>query len=178
MTFAYADPPYIGQAKKHYSDDPRCAEVNHRVLIGTLCSQYDAWALSMSATMYSLKEIVPLAPEEARMAAWTKPFASFKPGVNPAYTWEPVLFYSPRKRTRTEPTVKDHVAESITMQRGLAGAKPEAFSLWLFDLVGLEPADDFTDVFPGSGAVQDVYERWRRRELEQPEPDTLFSAAA
>ena len=29
MKFAYADPPYIGQAKRHYSHDPLCAEVDH-----------------------------------------------------------------------------------------------------------------------------------------------------
>jgi hypothetical protein len=167
MTFAYADPPYINQAQKHYSHDPNCAEVNHRVLIGTLSERYDSWALSMSATMYSLKEIVPLAPDCARMAAWVKPFASFKPVVNPAYTWEPVLFYSPRERTRAEPTVKDHVAESITMKRGLAGAKPERFCFWLFDLVGLRPEDEFTDMFPGSGAVTAAHQRWRRAQLRQ-----------
>jgi hypothetical protein len=27
MKFAYADPPYIGQARRHYSHDPNCAEV-------------------------------------------------------------------------------------------------------------------------------------------------------
>lgn len=166
MVFAYADPPYIGQAEKHYSDDPRCAEVNHRVLIGTLHDRYDAWALSMSATMYSLKRIVPLAPDDARMAAWTKPFCSFKPGVDPAYTWEPVVFYSPRKSTG-EDTSKDHIAESITMGRVLAGAKPERFCFWLFELVGLEADDELVDLFPGTGAVTSAHDRWREAQLSQ-----------
>jgi len=172
MKFAYADPPYIGQAEKHYSHDDDCAEVNHRVLIGSLQRQYDAWALSMSATMYSLKTIVPLLPDEARMGAWVKPFASFKPNVNPAYTWEPVAFFNPRDRNRSEETVKDHVAESITMERGLAGAKPENFCFWLFDLVGLRAEDEFVDLFPGTGAVEEAHERWheaRSRNAEQLE---------
>jgi len=172
MKFAYADPPYIGQAEKHYSHDDDCAEVNHRVLIGSLQRQYDAWALSMSATMYSLKTIVPLLPGEARMGAWVKPFASFKPNVNPAYTWEPVAFFSRRDRNRSEETVKDHVAESITMQRGLAGAKPENFCFWLFDLVGLRAEDEFVDLFPGTGAVEKAHDRWyqaRSRNAEQLE---------
>ena len=52
MRIAYADPPYIGQAKKHYSHDPKCAEVDHAKLLLQL-QNYDAWALSMSAAMYS-----------------------------------------------------------------------------------------------------------------------------
>lgn len=40
MKFAYADPPYIGQAKRHYSHDPRCAEIDHTKLIAEL-AQYD-----------------------------------------------------------------------------------------------------------------------------------------
>jgi len=165
MTFAYADPPYINQADRHYSDDPNAPEggpkeVNHRVLVGTLQERYDAWALSMSAAMYSLKTIVPLLPDEARMGAWVKPFASFKPNVNPAYTWEPVAFYSPRERDRYEDTVRDHVIESITMETGTHGAKPENFCLWLFDLVGLRAEDEFVDLFPGSDAVTNAHERW------------------
>lgn len=33
------------------------------------------------------------------------------------------------------------------------GEKPEAFALWLFQCAGLTAEDDFTDLFPGSGAV-------------------------
>ena len=36
MRVAYADPPYIGQAKRHYSHDPRCAEVDHADLVEKL----------------------------------------------------------------------------------------------------------------------------------------------
>ena len=165
--FVYADPPYIGQARKHYAHDPQCAEVDHAALIAQL-ETFDGWALSMSAAMYSLKEIVALAPDDARMAAWVKPFASFKRGVAVAYTWEPVLFRTVRPWSKETPTIKDHiiepepaVVESITMKRGLAGAKPERFCLWLFDLLGMEPEDEFHDLFPGTGAVTDAWEKWR-----------------
>ena len=40
MRLAYADPPYPGQAKIHYSHDPKCAEVDHEELIKQL-EQYD-----------------------------------------------------------------------------------------------------------------------------------------
>jgi hypothetical protein len=111
MRFAYADPPYIGQAKKHYSHDPLCAEVNHTNLIQQL-NEYDGWALSASSP--SLRTILPLCPENVRIMAWVKPFCSFKVNVNPAYAWEPVIVCGGRKRTRQQPTVRDwcaHVTE-------------------------------------------------------------------
>jgi hypothetical protein len=42
MKFAYADPPYPRQARKHYgaealADGRRALEVNHRLLIAHLC---------------------------------------------------------------------------------------------------------------------------------------------
>jgi hypothetical protein len=61
MKFAYADPPYIGQAKKHYSHDPACAEVDHRALIARLVTEYpDGWALSLSSP--TLQQILALCP--------------------------------------------------------------------------------------------------------------------
>lgn len=100
--YGYADPPYIGQAKKHYSHDPQCAEVDHKELIERLCDSYDGWALSLSSP--SLKEIMSYCPEDVRVAAWVKPFCSFKPNVNPAYAWEPVIFRGCKKRDRKEDT--------------------------------------------------------------------------
>src|SRR6185369_4099678 len=83
-----------------------------------------------------------------------KPFAIFKPGVNPAYAWEPVIVkVLPRKHVRTDATVRDWVAANVTLQRGVSGAKPDEFCRWLFDAAYLLPDDDFTDLFPGSGAV-------------------------
>lgn len=165
MRFAYADPPYVGQARKHYAHDPRCAEVDHAELVARLISQFpDGWALSLSTP--SLRQILPLCPEEARVASWVKPFASFKPGVRVAYAWEPVIFCGGRKGTREDPTVRDWVAASITLKRGLSGAKPRRFCFWLFEVLGMEPGDEFHDLFPGSGAVSAA---WRAycREPEQ-----------
>jgi len=164
---AYADPPYIGQAKKHYSHDPLCAEVDHAALIEQL-AEYDGWALSMSAAMYSLKEIIALAPDDCRVAAWVKPFASFKKGVDPAYTWEPILFKTCRKWDKGQNTVRDHISEPITMKKGLAGAKPEKFCFWLFELLGCSPDDELTDLFPGTGIISQSWEIWKARKLKLP----------
>ena len=169
MRIAYADPPYLGVAAKLYGDHPDAAVYDtvegHRALIGSL-ADYDGWALSLSVP--SLRHLLPLCPEDARVAAWVKPFAAFKKGVNPAYTWEPVIFKSARgAKDRVLPeegggltTVRDHLSCPITLKRGLTGAKPEAFCLWVFGLTGARPSDEFVDVFPGSEAVGRAWERY------------------
>ena len=161
MRFAYADPPYMGQAKKHYGKEASYAgEVDHGELIDRLCCEFpDGWALSASTP--SLRHILPLCPDDVRIAAWVKPFAAFKVNVNPAYAWEPVLFRGGRKRSRKEQTVRDWVSAVITLQRGLPGVKPEPFCFWLFDLLGLQYGDELVDLFPGSGAVTRAFERWQ-----------------
>lgn len=160
MRIAYADPPYIGQAKKHYSHDPNCAEVDHQELITQLMN-YDGWALSLSTP--SLEGILHICREvvgenQVRIGSWVKPFASFKPNVNPAFAWEPVIFYGGRKRGRDLPTLRDWLAENITMQKGLAGAKPLKFCFWLFEFLGMEPQDEIIDLFPGTGVVTVAWE--------------------
>lgn len=155
MRFAYADPPYIGQAKKHYD----CDEVNHTELIEML-NTFDAWALSCSSP--SLRRILPLCPVDVRVMAWVKPFAIFKPNVNPAYAWEPVIVRGCRtSRSREEPTIRDWVAANITLKKGLAGAKPEEFCIWLFKIIGLQPTDELHDMFPGTGAVTKAWQKYK-----------------
>jgi hypothetical protein len=149
VRIAYADPPYPGHAR-YYRDDPNWGEVNHADLIARL-QTFDGWALSTYSN--ALHNLLPLCPRSARIGAWVKPFASFKPGINPGYAWEPVIFTPARSGARDRPTVRDWVAENITIRKGLAGAKPRAFCLWLFDLLGAERTDEFHDLFPGSGAV-------------------------
>lgn len=41
----------------------------------------------------------------------------------------------------------------LTDSNRVIGAKPPAFSRWVFDLLGAAPGDHFTDLFPGSGSV-------------------------
>ena len=157
--YAYADPPYIGQAKKHYGD----AEVDHVELIERLVTEYEGWALSCSSP--SLQVILGLCPEDVRVMAWVKPFCSFKPNVNPAYAWEPVIVSGGRKRGREVETVRDWVSEPITLRRGLVGVKPRAFCFWLFSVLNLEMGDTFDDLYPGTGAVTDAWCEWRARLL-------------
>jgi hypothetical protein len=161
---AYADPPYPGQAAKHYRDHPDYAgEVDHAALLLRLAKEYEHWALSTASStlLYILR--LPECPVDVRIGAWVKPFCAFKANVNPAYAWEPVLFSGGRKRGRTDATVRDWVSAPITLQRGVAGAKPDAFCFWLFDLMGMQPGDDLVDLFPGSGAVGAAWQKWQRQ---------------
>lgn len=166
MRFAYADPPYLGQARKHYSDDPQCAEVDHLALVQRL-ETYDGWALSLSSTslyrVLSCCERAGLSEERGdyRVGAWVKPFASFKPGVGVAYSWEPIVIRGARKRGRTQDTVRDWVSANITLQRGVSGAKPDAFCYWLFEVLNAQTDDTLDDLYPGSGAVSRAWERWQ-----------------
>lgn len=165
MRFAYADPPYLGQGAKHYGDlHPDAGDCDtvewHAALVARLCNEFsDGWALSLHTP--SLKAILNLCPDDVRVCAWVKPFAAWKPNVTRAYAWEPVIIRGGRDIPRTAPTVRDFVAEPITMLKGFPGAKPWRFCWWVFDFLGMEADDDLVDLFPGSGAVTEALQMWR-----------------
>lgn len=161
MRIAYADPPYIGQAKRHYSDDPKCAEVDHEKLIAELMT-YDRWALSCSSK--SLKYILSLCPDDVRIMPWVKPFASFK-HVRIAYCYEPVIFYGIDEKYREgEHIIRDYVSAPMTTKTGVHGAKPKRFCKWLLDVLDVRPCDEFFDLYPGSKAVTRA---WNQRRTQQ-----------
>lgn len=168
MNIAYADPPYPGMSG-FYKDHPDYdGEVDHAALLRQL-SEYDGWCLhTASTTLAFVLSLYPDALQEARIMAWVKPFASFKKHVAVAYAWEPVLVKPARMREYDGlTTVRDWIAESITLKRGLTGAKPEAVCHWLFDAMGCKPGDELVDLFPGTGAVTRAWENWcAQRPLE------------
>lgn len=158
MRVAYADPPYIGQANRY----PEKREVDHRALIAELEVGYDGWALSASSP--SIFDLVPLFKERPRIGVWVKPFAIFKPNVNPAYAWEPIFFKPARARGRGLPTIRDWVSANITLKKGVIGAKPPEFCLWLFELLGMTKEDEFYDLYPGTGIVTKCWKEWASNE--------------
>src|SRR5690349_19380075 len=176
MKFAYADPPYLGQCGRydHYHPDGLCWDDvhTHYSRIWRLIRDYpDGWALSASTP--SLRELLPKCPDGHRIGAWVKSFGAFKKGVRPAYMWEPVIFFGgrnpgngfrhdPPERNGKQNTPKDFliteiessaVRESITLKKGLTGAKPEAVCRWILELLNVQPGDEVIDLFPGTGTM-------------------------
>ncbi len=167
MKFAYADPPYVGCAKRYTGG----VEVNHRILIGWLEADFDGWALSCSVP--SLRLLLPLCPDKVRIMAWTKRFVPHRPNVWPTYAWEPVICKPlPRPTNRASDTPFDWMMalpggfgrRGIGKQR-ILGEKPRGFVEWILQACKVEPADNISDIFPGSGAVAEAIDSWRRQTI-------------
>jgi hypothetical protein len=162
VRLAYADPPYLGCCglydHEHHGGGCWDDEATHLALFAEL-DQFDGWVLHLSAP--SLGRILPMCPPDVRVMSWVKPFAAFKRNVSVAYAWEPVIVKAARKPEVTGRVVmRDWIAESITLQRGLTGAKPERVCMWAFEMMGAQRDDELVDLFPGSGAVTRAWEKW------------------
>lgn len=157
MKLAYADPPYEGQSKKHYGG----VEVNHHQLIRTLEREYDGFALSLKSN--SLATLLPMFNSSVRVCAWLKPYAVIKKNVNPYYSWEPVIIKAARKRGDKREYIADCIVCNPTFNSRIIGEKPLDFCVWVFELLGAEPGDDFEDLFPGSGSVSESWDYWKRQ---------------
>ena len=163
MRLAYADPPYPGQAKRHYGDHPDYAgEVDHAVLVAQL-EEYDGWALSTSAA--ALPEVLALCPRDVRVAAWvimnTEP-----PGYRGTWhwSWEPVIVSAARPpKITTRDVLRCPAARGWYGDSEITGQKPSAFSSWVWALIGAEPDDSLDDLFPGSGAVGRAWDTFTRQ---------------
>ena len=155
LRFAYADPPYIGQAARLYGKHRDYAgEVDHAELVERL-NQYDAWALS--ASMKSLHHVLGLCPADVVVLAWVKLNAP-PMGDGRMYAWEPVVMRGGRRPSMPTRTALVSVPPPGYTFAGrptshVVGEKPAAFTRWLIACAGLRPDDEFADLFPGSGAV-------------------------
>lgn len=177
MKIAVADPPYIGCAHLYKDHADFAGEVDHVALIKRLESEFDGWVLHASATAKSLAVLAPLVEKTgARWMSWVKGFAAFKKNVSVAYAWEPVIVKAARKPVVSKRLVmRDWIQESITLRKGLTGAKPEAVCHWAFEMVGARPDDELHDLFPGTGAVTDAWRTWRLK-FALPEDFKLLAA--
>lgn len=165
---AYGDPPYPGQAHRHYRMDPSgipAAEVDHKELIERLLRDYDGWALSTNVPgLEHIKDLFPkgfFKQNGIRIGAWVKPFAAWKPTNRVQYAWEPVLFKPVRPRGgRDVLSTRDWVSANITLRKGTHGAKPEAFCIWILGILGWQPGDILDDLYPGTGAMQAAIDKY------------------
>ncbi|MGY4222688.1 hypothetical protein ACVMIH_000049 [Bradyrhizobium sp. USDA 4503] len=167
MRLGYADPPYLGCGKLYAEHHPDALDwdnpVTHDNLVDRLESEFDGWVLHLSATPDSIALYSALVQKTgARWCSWVKGFAAFKRNVSVAYAWEPVIIKPARKPVVSKRLVmRDWIQESITLRKGLTGAKPEAVCHWAFELLGARPDDELADLFPGTGAVTKSWQTWR-----------------
>jgi hypothetical protein len=162
MKLGYADPPYPGCADLYRDHPDYGGEVDHRVLINRLQSEFDGWVLHTHVSGLRMMEREQMLPADGvRICQWVKPFAAFKRNVSVAYAYEPVIVKAARKPVVSKRIVmRDYVECPITMKRGLTGAKPEKVCHWAFELLGAHPSDDLVDLFPGTGAVTRAWQSW------------------
>lgn len=156
LRLAYADPPYPGKAHLY----PENQEVDHVVLIARLC-EYDGWALSTDER--SLACVLPLCPAGVRVLAWCrKNVAPLRP--NPIAAWEPVILAPARTQ---DVTVRSYcetgVAVGVKQAVALTGQKPAGFCEWVIRCLGAEADDTLDDIFPGTGAMGEAWERWKNQ---------------
>lgn len=152
MRFAYADPPYPGKAGYYIREATYGGEVDHPELVERLKSGgFDGWALSTSGRAGALRMILPLVPESAILAPWTKPGSSRPDALGPHNRWE-ALIVVPGRRLRGGPA--DFLSAQPARGGGtLVGRKPIAFVAWLWAMLGARPGDELADLFPGTGIV-------------------------
>lgn len=179
MRFAYADPPYLGRAsyyKAHHPDVKKWDKIEaHAELITRLQNEYpDGWVMSLSEK--SLRHILPLCPDDCRVAAWITDRARFAgKAVAVRKHFEPVIFRGGREHAETGNRTADFiVTQQEPMNNGqpryimcrrdiesgkiFVGRKPTKFALWVLDLLGVQNGDLIDDLFPGSGAVKRAWD--------------------
>lgn len=153
MRLAYADPPYPGKAHLY----PENQEVDHAELIARL-EWFDGWALSTDET--SLQEVLELCPYPVRICAWCRtndpPFTP-----NPVRSWEPVIVSPARTEEVTARSFLIDHAPSGFLQRGLTGAKTQAFCDWVLRCMGARQHDTLDDLFPGTGIMGETFSTFR-----------------
>lgn len=178
LRFAYADPPYPGQAKRLYGEhEAYGGEVDHGDLVAQLMDEYpDGWALSTSAA--ALELVLPLCPAPTwskknkgrrldgtgvRVLAWCRTSTPWRP-VGIQYGWEPVILYGGRRKNKTDGFVRDFMCNGDQADVAFTGAKPYSFCAWIFECLGARFGDNLVDMFPGSGAVGRAWDQWSRQQ--------------
>lgn len=169
---AYADPPYPGKSSRYYRNHPDYGgEVDHTALVASLSAEYDAWALSTSAS--ALPAMLALCPPGVQVAAWHRGERVNRRATRPLNAWEPVIYWCPPRvvqvlddasrftgATRRVDSLVHVARPRLTDPARVVGAKPAAFCRWVFELLDAQPVDELVDVFPGSGGVGRAWESY------------------
>ena len=162
MRLAYADPPYPGMAYLYREHKDYAGEVDHAELIESLEVNYHGWALSTDER--SLAYVLGHCPGGVRVCAWVRSNAPpFAPNPYPA--WEPVIIKPARTRPVSVPSYFTSGVPNGKRQRdGLTGQKPPGFCEWVLRCLGAREDDTLDDLFPGTGVMGEVWQRFRHQQ--------------
>ena len=126
----------------------------HKAMVERLVANYDGFAIAMAHD--NLRDYMGLIPAQVpiRVCIWTK--QGPLPGGSRIVNWyEPVVVHIPKGRRWAKGQIP--VPDSVRVPAphdGFPGKKPEAWTRWVLDLMGYDPATDTVDdLFHGSGAV-------------------------
>jgi hypothetical protein len=166
MKFGYADPPYYKQGKRLYGSLHPEADIwdtkeAHLQLIDRLHDEFpDGWAMSCNPSQ--LEWLLPHSPG-LRVCVWAKTFHQIRPLTSIQYAWEPLLLHGGRQVKNRKPMVRDWLAAARAMRKGLIGAKPDAFNVWVLDLLAFDPEQDtITELFVGTNGMQKILKTYEK----------------
>jgi hypothetical protein len=71
-------------------------------------------------------------------------------------------------RARRVDALVYHAHPRLTDPDRVIGAKPAVFCRWVFDLLGAQPQDEFSDLFPGSGGVSRAWDVFSSENARAP----------
>lgn len=177
LRLAYADPPYVGRARRYYGREASFAgEVDHSELLSRLAT-YDGWALSCAADsiprlLATVAEVLRDASrvDRVRLAIWHRrrpphPHAR-RLSAYEGLIYSPARFVVPGStRPITDVLLGVESRPRPTLPGSIIGMKPPAFCVWVFQLLGALPGDDLADLFPGSGMVSRAWAGYTGRSV-------------
>lgn len=160
----YADPPYANCRFKYARQNGsrqwgRNARADFlRELIArmeSLRSEAGICALSMSSPEL---RFLSLFPSNARVFAWTKPCARFRPHVYPSYAWEPMVCWGKfcgREEQLAHKTPHDwlNLSPKVPKKGGHETPKPDAFAEWVINVTLGPRRGPVLELFAGTGPV-------------------------
>ena len=113
---------------------------------------------ALSMTSNEALKLGCMFPSNARILAWTKPFAPHRPHVYPTYAWEPVVAWGKfcgREEQRQTKTPHDwlNLSPKVPRKGGHETPKPQAFADWLLNVTLGPRRGDVLELFAGTAPV-------------------------
>ncbi len=172
FALVYADPPYANcrfryarkNSSRQWGRNSRADFMRELIArMDSLRAADGACALSMATPEL---ELLPLFPSRRRVLAWVKPYAVFRPGVWPAFAWEPVVIWgnlpgrAEQKASQTPPDWFSCPPQKPSKREGAhENPKPEAVMEWVINMALGPRRGPALDLFAGSCTMARVAER-------------------